>query len=75
MSQDKILEALNDADRVREALWRGVQQAIREHKRDGRPMVSWRDGKVVWVPPEELPEIEAEGVSRSRGEEGFAKRS
>jgi hypothetical protein len=39
-----------------------IQRAQREswiksldrHKRLGNPIVVWRDGKVVWIPPEEI---------------------
>ena len=34
---------------MREAAW----DVIQEHKRTGVPLVQWRDGKVVHVPPEE----------------------
>jgi len=32
----------------------GVRQAALEHQREGRPMVIWRDGRVQWVPAEEV---------------------
>jgi hypothetical protein len=38
---------------LREAVW----DVIQDHKRHGVPLVWWRDGKVVHVPPEEA-EIE-----------------
>jgi hypothetical protein len=31
-----------------------VADAIAEHKRMGRPIVVWREGKVVKIPPEEI---------------------
>ena len=34
---------------LREAVW----DVIQDHKRTGLPLVFWRDGKVVHVPPEE----------------------
>jgi hypothetical protein len=45
-----------------------VQRALREswiktldrHKRLGNPIVVWRDGKVVWVPAEEIVIPDAE---------------
>jgi hypothetical protein len=27
---------------------------VLRHKKLGEPIVIWRDGKVVWVPPEEI---------------------
>jgi hypothetical protein len=38
---------------VREA----ARQAIEDHYRTGDPVVIWRDGKVVEVPPEEIPAL------------------
>ena len=36
-----------------------VRDTVREHKLLGQPIVVWRDGKVVWIPPEEI-ELEEE---------------
>lgn len=45
--------------RAEMALRQAAAQAAAEHKRLGHPLVIWRDGKVVLVPPEEImvPEI------------------
>jgi hypothetical protein len=31
----------------------GVRDALLEHKRDGSPVVIWRDGRAVWISAEE----------------------
>lgn len=49
-----ITELLKDRPRVRDALRKAVQQAIRYHKLMGQSIVVWRDGKVVEIPPEEI---------------------
>jgi hypothetical protein len=36
------------------ALREAVAEAIAEHKLRGHPIVVWRDGKVVSIPPEEI---------------------
>jgi hypothetical protein len=36
------------------ALTRAVQQALLQHKRAGNPIAIWRDGKVVWIDPQEI---------------------
>ncbi|MBI4768702.1 MAG: hypothetical protein HY787_29630 [Deltaproteobacteria bacterium] len=36
------------------ALREAVAEAMAEHKLRGHPIVIWRDGKVVSVPPEEI---------------------
>ena len=49
-----IPEILEDRPRVQKALRDAVQKAIRFHKLMGRPIVVWRDGKVVEIPAEEI---------------------
>ncbi len=43
-------------DRIVEAAGRAVEEAVRDHKRAGNPIAQLRDGKVVLVPPEEIPD-------------------
>jgi hypothetical protein len=43
-----------DTDLVEQALHKAVVQTIIRHKRLGNPIVVWRDGKVVWIPAEEI---------------------
>jgi hypothetical protein len=31
-----------------------VRNALLDHKRTGDPIVVWRDGKVVWIPADEI---------------------
>jgi hypothetical protein len=33
---------------------RAVRRAVWEHKQLGYPICTWRDGRVVWIPPEEI---------------------
>lgn len=39
---------------IDEALKQGVREAMIRHKKDGLPVVIYRDGRAVWVMPEEL---------------------
>jgi hypothetical protein len=39
---------------VDKALAAGVREALRQHKRAGNPVAEWRDGKVVWIQPEDI---------------------
>ena len=55
-----VAAILQDGALVGEALAKAARQAIEQHKREGRPLVLWRDDKVVWVPAEEL-EAEHDG--------------
>ncbi|MEW6251257.1 MAG: hypothetical protein AB1716_11460, partial [Planctomycetota bacterium] len=40
---------------IDEALRQAVRAALRRHKLLGESIVIWKDGRVVWVPPEEIP--------------------
>lgn len=50
-----IQELLEDREVVERALRKAVQDELRIHKAMGNPVPEWRDGKVVWIPPEEIP--------------------
>lgn len=59
MAREKVdINALiEQGEPVKAAIRRGAYRAMREHIRAGLPMVAWREGKTVEVPPEELMEI------------------
>ncbi len=50
-----ISKLLGDSQRLDAVLRKAVHQALRQHKLAGNPIVVWHDGKVVWIPPEEIP--------------------
>jgi hypothetical protein len=50
-----IPELLADPTVVDKALKEAVRQALLRHKREGNPIAIWRDGKVVWLQPHEIP--------------------
>jgi len=41
------------------ALKEAVAEVLAEHKRQGNPIAVWRNGKAVWILPEEIvvPEV------------------
>lgn len=43
-----------DRGLILEALQRGIDEAMRQHKRAGLPVVIERNGKIGWVMPEDL---------------------
>ena len=45
---------VEDGELIDKALQQGVRDAMLRHKRDGLPMVIYRDGKAVWIKPEDL---------------------
>jgi hypothetical protein len=57
--RDKISEVFSNPEKVTQALARGVHDALLKHKQAGNPIVVWRDGKIVWLKPEEIPALKA----------------
>ena len=49
------LGRIRDIPRIERALQRAVRAALLDHKRAGNPIAVWRDGQVVWIPPDEIP--------------------
>lgn len=47
-------EILADTERVTEAVRQAGRDARLKHKQLGVPLVVWRDGQVVEIPPEEI---------------------
>ena len=56
-SQSKVIQAFNDTERMKAAIAKSVAEAVRRHKQMGHPVAVWRDGKEVWIPPEDLPDL------------------
>jgi hypothetical protein len=44
----------SDDEALERAMGKAVREALRVHKLMGDPIVVWRDGRVVWIPPEEI---------------------
>ena len=40
---------------VEAAIREAVREALLMHKRLGNPVAAWRDGRVVWIPPDQIP--------------------
>ncbi len=55
--QPPPVERVEDLPRILEALRSAVQEALARHKRAGQSVAVWRDGRVVVVPPEEIPDF------------------
>jgi hypothetical protein len=49
-----VADPLREDDAYLEAVRRAVRAAVLDHARAGRAVPTWRDGKVVWIPPEEI---------------------
>lgn len=59
-----------DIPRVTRALRRAVREALLRHKRDGNPVAVWRDGRVVWIAPEDIPDFDVDADDDSSPDEG-----
>lgn len=44
-----------DPIRIQEILGRAVREALLRHKQAGNPVAVWRDGRVEWIAPEDIP--------------------
>jgi hypothetical protein len=49
-----IAAIFSDGTPIDEALKRAVREALIRHQRLGNPVSEWRDGRVVWVKPEDI---------------------
>lgn len=60
---------MRDGTRIDAAMSEAVRQAALRHKQLGFPLVVWRDGQVVEIPPDEIviPEPEPTPGDPSRG--------
>lgn len=48
------INLIADADEIRHIFHKAVQRELQIHKHIGNRIATWRDGKVVIVPPEEI---------------------
>lgn len=60
----EISEIFADTERVTHAVRQAGSDARLKHKQLGMPLVVWRDGQVVLVPPEEIV-VDPPGTSSS----------
>lgn len=64
------LDRLNDVESIVAEAQLAVREALAEHRLAGNPVAIWRDGQVVWIPPEEIPvepSVAAKVKSSGRG--------
>lgn len=55
-----------ELDRMIDAgIKQAISEALEEHRRMGRPVVVWKDGKVVTIPPSEIPTRNEEPSDRA----------
>ncbi len=54
-NKKEIDDIFREGTLIDKALMEGVREALIRHKQAGNPIVVWRDEKVVWLTPEEIP--------------------
>jgi hypothetical protein len=59
-------ERAGDLDRIERALRAAVRDALLRHKRDGDPVAVWREGRVVWLQPDDIPIAPEEPLTSKR---------
>lgn len=55
--EKNIDEIFAEGTLIDKALQQAVHEAVLQHKRAGNPIAVWRNGKIVWIQPEEIPDI------------------
>jgi hypothetical protein len=48
-------DRVDDLPALLKALTLAVQEALADHKRAGNPVAIWRNDRVEWVQPEDIP--------------------
>ncbi len=48
-------ERVEDVSLAVRALQLAVREALQRHKQAGNPVAVWRNDRVEWIPPEEIP--------------------
>jgi hypothetical protein len=49
-----LKELFEDGRAIDEALKEAARDARRLHKALGNPMATWKDGRVIWIQPEDI---------------------
>jgi hypothetical protein len=52
---ETLQQMLAEADAVEAAVRESVHDALLMHKRLGNSVASWENGRVVWIPADEIP--------------------
>ena len=67
-SPKDISRLFREGTPIDEAMSAAFRDAVLQHKRAGLPMVFWRDGKIVWIPADE---IELPDPPKNRQQDGL----
>ncbi len=54
-SQRSPVDRVEDVRLIIDVMTAAVREAVLRHKRLGNPVAVWREGRVVWLAPHEIP--------------------
>ena len=54
-SQETPAHRVRDIPRMQAEMQRAIRDALREHKRAGNPVAVWRNERVEWIQPADIP--------------------
>ena len=54
-NEDKISQIMNDPKKVRDIIQSGIDAALLKHKQAGNPVCEWKNNKIIWIAPENIP--------------------
>jgi len=55
VGSSRRIHLVKHADEIERIFTKAVRHELWIHKRLGNPIATWKDGKVVIIPPEEIP--------------------
>ena len=57
-TNERIAQAFQDPKIIQAAIEQGIADALRQHAQAGRVVPALREGKVVWIDPTTLAEVD-----------------
>jgi hypothetical protein len=53
-NEDRISEIMNNPERVRQIIQSAINDALLKHKQAGNSVCELREGKVIWINPNDI---------------------
>ena len=53
-NNDRISQIMNDGEKVQQIIQSAINDALLKHKQAGNPVCELRNGKVVWIKPQDI---------------------
>ncbi len=65
-SSKDVSRIFKEGTLIDDALREAVRKALLQHKRNGNPIATWQDGKVVWIPADQI-QVDMDTDQEARG--------